>query len=92
MRTPGEIEKWLKKQKWFDKFYDHCRKQHFYDLKFVEGIMSGNHGVETIMDAFQWSITDEGADYWYDMFKRRSGNGTVGYEKEKILRKILCHC
>lgn len=69
MRTPGEIEKWLKKQKWFDKFYDHCRKQHFYDLKFVEGIMSGNHGVETIMDAFKWCITDEGADYWYDVQK-----------------------
>ena len=57
MKTAKEIEEWLKKQPWINKFKENV----------IEQIMKGQARSGTICNTFYWTKTPEGDTFWRDI-------------------------
>lgn len=72
MKTSEEVSKWIRSQWWYDTFASHIivyntqlsRKDTEYLLK---SIIKGEHGEDSILDAFGWDKAKEGFDFWNEV-------------------------
>lgn len=62
MKTAEQIKNWLKQQEWYDKFEKYVRECNCEE--FVNEILEGKRGEDTICGAFFWDSTEESNDYW----------------------------
>lgn len=61
MKTPKEIEEWLKEQEWFPQFEKNVKE---LNEEGARRILSGEAGYNTISGAFLWDKSQEGEEYW----------------------------
>lgn len=66
MKTPEQIREWLQKQEWYPKFVENLENDFLNGLHDYEReeILQGKWGIFTIYDAFEYSFTPEGTEYW----------------------------
>lgn len=67
MRTAKEIQRWLKKHKWYQSFKDQVICGNFADNSLHDSAwqcLNGHCGRRTILVAFYWNMSTEGYDFW----------------------------
>lgn len=64
MKESKEIEKWLKRRWWYEKFKENVENMNRSGKASAE-ILGGHYGDATVTAAFCWEFTPEGVHYWY---------------------------
>ena len=69
MKTAEQIAEYLREQDWFSAYIDNLKRK---DLKPLAGgtyedHISGRKGLCTISNAFYWTKTEQGNEFWSDI-------------------------
>ena len=64
MKSAKEIEKWLKRRWWYEKFKENVENMNRGGKASAE-ILGGHYGDATVTGAFCWEFTPEGFHWWY---------------------------
>ena len=71
MKTPEQIKAWLEAQPWYEQFKNYTLNEFVnFDVnvnKSSAETLMGKRGESTIMFAFSWEATDEGAGFWNEV-------------------------
>lgn len=67
MKTPEQIKAWLEAQPWYEQFERNVMGGWLKTTKEISRTFSGENGITTIALAFNWQISDEGFQFWYDI-------------------------
>jgi hypothetical protein len=68
-KTPAQIREYLRKQKWIRRFAKNMKEVGDRSVEEVRMILSGGYGVNTVAAGFEWSVSPQGHDYWYNIHK-----------------------
>lgn len=64
MKTPKQIKKWLRSQRWYPQFVKNMKELRVTGLDY--SILNGKWGQQTISAGFVWDMSPEGQDFWND--------------------------
>ena len=71
MKTPEQIKAWLEAQPWYEQFKNNTLNGFVnFDVNVNQSsaeTLLGKRGESTIMLAFYWEATDEGAGFWNEV-------------------------
>lgn len=60
-----QVRKYLREQPWFEKFRANVLKHNAgLGRLFIDSILNGYGYDDTIINAFDWPLTEEGVEYW----------------------------
>lgn len=63
MKTPEQIDEWLRSQEWFN-HYTFNVVDYYGGIDFAGELISGQFGRNTIILAFPWYKSNEGRNFW----------------------------
>lgn len=68
-KTPAQIREYLRKQKWIRRFAKNMKEVGHHSAEEARMILSGGYGVNTVAAGFEWGVSPQGHDYWYNIHK-----------------------